>query len=61
MKTNKVKVTAYCLGVAKGNRKVKMHSYKIGYIDKEKTADVTEEEVNQFVEFATVWANAISR
>lgn len=54
---NKVKVTAYCSGIAKSDRKVKMHSFKLGYIDKEKTAGITEEEVNKSVESAKVWAN----
>ena len=55
---NKVKVTAYCSGIAKGDRKVKMHSYKLGYIEKEKTANLTEKDINKCVESAKVWADA---
>jgi len=55
--SNKVKVTAYCSGIAKGDRKVKSHSFKLGYIDKEKTADLTEEEINKCITSAKVWAN----
>ena len=54
---NKVKVTAYCSGIAKGDRKVKMHSYKLGYIEKEKTANLTEKDINKCVESAKNWSN----
>ena len=58
MKTNKVKVIAYCLGVAKGDRKVKNHSYELRYIKKGKTADLTEEDINKCVESTRLWADA---
>lgn len=54
---NKIKATAYCSGVAKGDRKVKMHSYNFEYIDKEKTSDLTDEDTNKCIESAKAWAN----
>lgn len=59
--SHKVKVTAYCSGIAKCDRKVKMHTYNIGYIDKEKTSDLTDEDTNKCIESTKAWANNNNR